>query len=188
MTNIHRDEILAEQDLPKKYVCYTACFRRESGSYGKDTRGLIRNHQFNKVELVKFVKPDESFKELEALTQDAEEVLQLLELPYRVVALCAGDLGFSSAKTYDLEVWMPGMNKFVEISSCSSCGDFQARRADIRYRPTPEDKPRFVHTLNGSGLALPRVLIAIMENYQQPDGSILVPEVLQGFMGEKVIK
>jgi seryl-tRNA synthetase len=181
VTNIHRDEIMAEADLPRKYVCYTACFRRESGSYGKDTRGLIRNHQFNKVELVKFVKPEESFKELEVLTGDAEEVLQLLGLPYRVVALCTGDLGFSSAKTYDLEVWMPGENRYREISSCSNFTDYQARRMNIKYRG--QDKGiNFVHTLNGSGVAVGRTFAAILENYQQKDGSLDIPAALQKYM------
>ena len=177
VTNMHRDEIMNAQELPKKYVCYTACFRREAGSYGKDTRGLIRNHQFNKVELVKFVKPEDSFAELEALTRDAEEALQMLAIPYRVVALCSGDLGFSSAKTYDLEVWMPGENHYREISSCSNFTDYQARRMNIKYRG--DDKTlNFVHTLNGSGVAIGRTFAAILENYQQPDGSVLVPEAL----------
>lgn len=187
VTNIHRDEILKAEDLPKKYVCYTACFRREAGSYGKDTRGLIRNHQFNKVELVKFVNPANSYNELESLTHDAEEVLQLLKIPYRLVALCSGDLGFASAKTYDLEVWMPGENKYREISSCSNFTDYQARRMNIKYRD--ENKSlQLVHTLNGSGVAVGRTFAAILENYQQADGSVLIPEVLQKYMnGLKVI-
>jgi len=164
-------------ELPKKYVCYTACFRREAGSYGKDTRGLIRNHQFNKVELVKFVKPENSFAELESLTSDAEEALQLLNIPYRVVALCGGDLGFSSAKTYDLEVWMPGENGYREISSCSNFTDYQARRMNIKFRG--DDKTlNFVHTINGSGVAIGRTFAAILENYQQQDGSVIIPDVL----------
>lgn len=189
VTNIHRDEILDPASLPRKYVCYTACFRREAGSYGKDTRGLIRNHQFNKVELVKFVRPENSFKELEALTNDAEQVLQLLQIPYRVVTLCTGDLGFASAKTYDLEVWIPGEGRYREISSCSNFTDYQARRMNIKFRA--EDKTlKFVHTLNGSGVAIGRTFAAILENYQQKDGSIAVPEVLQPFMDglKKIVK
>ena len=188
LTNLHRDEIIAPATLPINYVAYTACFRREKMSAGKDTRGIKRGHQFDKVELYKFTEPEASDQELDKLLADAEDVCQKLKLPYRVKQLCTGDLGFASQKSFDIEMWAPGCEEWLEVSSCSNCGDFQARRADIRYRPTPEEKPRFVHTLNGSGLALPRVLIAIMENYQQPDGSILVPEVLQGFMGEKVIK
>ncbi|GFE59987.1 serine--tRNA ligase [Geobacter sp. AOG2] len=183
VTNIHRGEILKRSDLPICYTAYTPCFRREAGSYGKDTRGLIRQHQFNKVELVKFVHPSESAAELEKLTADAEKVLQLLELPYRVMALCSGDIGFSAAKTYDLEVWLPGQNCYREISSCSTFGDFQARRAGIRFRENEKAKPEFVHTLNGSGLAVGRTVVAVLENYQQADGSVLVPEVLRSYMG-----
>ncbi|MEW5804970.1 MAG: serine--tRNA ligase [bacterium] len=183
VTNIHRDEILKEEDLPVYYTAYTPCFRREAGSYGKDTRGLIRQHQFNKVELVKFVKPEDSYNELEKLTGDAECLLQKLGIPYRVVALCTGDLGFSSAKTYDLEVWLPGQGKYREISSCSNFGDFQARRAGIRFKRTGKKGTEFVHTLNGSGLAIGRTLVAIIENYQQKDGSVIVPEVLRPYMG-----
>jgi seryl-tRNA synthetase len=188
LTNLHRGEIIAPGILPINYVAYTACFRREKMSAGKDTRGIKRGHQFDKVELYKFTEPDSSDMELDKLLADAEEVCRKLELPYRIKQLCTADIGFASQKSFDIEMWAPGCEEWLEVSSCSNCGDFQARRADIRYRPTPEDKPRFVHTLNGSGLALPRVLIAIMENYQQPDGSILVPEVLQRFVGEKVIK
>jgi seryl-tRNA synthetase len=183
VTNIHRGEILKKTDLPISYCAYTPCFRREAGSYGKDTRGLIRQHQFNKVELVKFVHPSESDAGLEALTGHAEKVLQLLELPYRVMALCSGDIGFSAAKTYDLEVWLPGQSCYREISSCSNFGDFQARRAAIRFREDDKGKPEFVHTLNGSGLAVGRTLVAILENYQQSDGSVLVPAALQPYMG-----
>ena len=190
VTNIHRDEILKKSDLPISYTAYTPCFRREAGSYGKDTRGLIRQHQFNKVELVKFVHPDESLVELEKLTGHAEKVLQLLELPYRVMALCSGDIGFSACKTYDLEVWLPSQNTYREISSCSSFGDFQARRAGIRFREDEKSKPEFVHTLNGSGLAVGRTLVAILENYQQADGSIVIPAALRPYMGgmEKITK
>ncbi|MBS4539153.1 serine--tRNA ligase [Clostridium sp. D2Q-11] len=190
VTNIHRDEILNEDELPIKYTAYTPCFRQEAGSAGRDTRGLIRNHQFNKVELVKFVKPEDSYEELEKLTRDAEKILQLLKLPYRVVELCTGDLGFSSAKTYDLEVWMPSYGRYVEISSCSNFEDFQARRANIRYRNNDTNKPEFLHTLNGSGLALGRTTAAILENYQQEDGSVIIPEVLRPFLGgiEKIEK
>jgi seryl-tRNA synthetase len=183
VTNIHRGEILKKSDLPISYCAYTPCFRREAGSYGKDTRGLIRQHQFNKVELVKFVHPSESDAALETLTGHAEKVLQLLELPYRVMSLCSGDIGFSSAKTYDLEVWLPGQSCYREISSCSNFGDFQARRASIRFREDENVKPEFVHTLNGSGLAAGRTLVAILENYQQEDGSVRVPSVLQPYMG-----
>ncbi len=183
VTNIHRDEILKEADLPSYYTAFTPCFRREAGSYGKDTRGLIRQHQFNKVELVKFVKPEDSYGELERLTNDAEDILQRLGLPYRVVALCTGDLGFSSAKTYDLEVWLPGQNRYREISSCSNFEDFQARRANIRFRREGKKGTEFVHTLNGSGLAIGRTLVAVLENYQQKDGSVIVPEVLRSYMG-----
>ncbi len=188
LTNLHRGEIIPPATLPLSYVAYTACFRREKMSAGKDTRGIKRGHQFDKVELYKFTEPETSDEELNKLLADAEDVCQKLKLPYRVKQLCTADIGFASQKSFDIEMWAPGCEEWLEVSSCSDCGDFQARRADIRYRPAPEEKPRFVHTLNGSGLALPRVLIAIMENYQQPDGSILVPEVLQGFMGEKVIK
>ena len=183
VTNIHRGEILKKSDLPISYCAYTPCFRREAGSYGKDTRGLIRQHQFNKVELVKFVHPSESDAELETLTGHAEKVLQLLELPYRVMALCSGDIGFSSAKTYDLEVWLPGQSCYREISSCSTFGDFQARRASIKFREDEKSKPEFVHTLNGSGLAVGRTLVAILENYQQEDGSVLIPSALRPYMG-----
>ena len=188
VTNIHRNEILNERDLPIYYTAYTPCFRREAGSYGKDVRGLIRQHQFNKVELVKFVKPEDSFRELESLTGDAEDILQKLGLPYRVVALCTGDLGFSAAKTYDLEVWLPGQHKYREISSCSNFTDFQARRANIRFKREGKKGTEFVHTLNGSGLAIGRTLVAILENYQQKDGSVVVPEVLRSYMGVEVIK
>ncbi len=183
VTNIHRGEILKRADLPIRYTAYTPCFRREAGSYGKDTRGLIRQHQFNKVELVKFAHPSESAAELEKLTADAEKVLQLLELPYRVMALCSGDIGFSAAKTYDIEVWLPGQSCYREISSCSNFGDFQARRAGIRFREDDKAKPEFVHTLNGSGLAVGRTLVAVLENYQQEDGSVIVPRVLRPYMG-----
>ncbi len=185
VTNIHRDETLPEKDLPKKYVSYTPCFRSEAGSYGKDTRGLIRQHQFDKVELVKFVTPEKSNDELEALLADAEEVLQLLNLPYRVVILCSGDLGFSAAKTYDIEVWMPAQNKYREISSCSNFTDFQARRGGIRSRPEGKKKSSLVHTLNGSGLAVGRTLAAIYENYQQPDGTFVIPEVLAPYFKKR---
>ena len=187
LTNLHRDEILSIDDLPLHYVAYTACFRREKMSAGKDTRGIKRGHQFDKVELFKFVAPETSSDELEKLTLDAEDVCQKLGLPYRVRQLCTGDLSFASAKSYDIDVWAPGCKEWLEVSSCSSCGDFQARRANIRYRPAPDAKPQFVHTLNGSGLALPRIMIAVMENYQQPDGSITIPEVLQSYSGIKVI-
>jgi seryl-tRNA synthetase len=187
ITNLHRDEIIAPGLLPVYYVAYTACFRREKMSAGKDTRGIKRGHQFDKVELYKFTEPEASDDELEKLLNDAEDVCQKLELPYRVKQLCTAELGFASQKSYDIEMWAPGCEEWLEVSSCSNCSDFQARRANIRFRPTPEEKPRFVHTLNGSGLALPRVLIAIMENYQQSDGTILVPEVLQDFVGERFI-
>jgi seryl-tRNA synthetase len=183
VTNIHRDEILPEENLPVLYTAYTPCFRREAGSYGKDTRGLIRQHQFNKVELVRFAKPEGSYEELEKLTGHAEEVLRRLGLPYRVIALCAGDLGFSAAKTYDIEVWLPAQNKYREISSCSNFEEFQARRGNIRYKPAGGKKTEFVHTLNGSGLAVGRTVVAILENFQQPDGSIVIPEVLRPYMG-----
>jgi len=190
VTNIHRDEILNEADLTIKYTAYTPCFRQEAGSAGRDTRGLIRNHQFNKVELVKFSNPKNSYDELESLTNDAENILKKLKLPYRVVELCTGDLGFSSAKTYDLEVWMPSYDRYVEISSCSNFEDFQARRANIRYRNEETKKLEYVHTLNGSGLALGRTTAAILENYQKEDGSIEIPEVLRNYMGgiEKIEK
>jgi len=181
VTNIHSDETVNECDLPVKYVAYTPCFRSEAGSYGKDTRGLIRQHQFDKVELVKLTTPETSEDELEGLLADAEEVLQLLNLPYRVVDLCSGDLGFSATKTYDLEVWLPGQQTYREISSCSNFLDFQARRTGIRYRPEGEKKSRLVHTINGSGLAVGRTLLAIMENYQQEDGSIALPEILKPY-------
>ena len=185
VTNIHRNETLAEKQLPIKYCAYTPCFRSEAGSYGKDTRGLIRQHQFDKVELVKFARPDESIDELESLLADAEKVLQLLKLPYRVVNLCAGDLGFSAIKTYDIEVWMPAQSKYREISSCSNFGDFQARRGGIRYRPRNSKKSSLVHTLNGSGLAVGRTLAAILENFQRDDGSVYLPEVLEPYFEKR---
>jgi len=188
LTGLHRDEILPPGTLPLYYVAYTACFRREKMSAGKDTRGIKRGHQFDKVELYKFTEPATSNEELEKLVNDAEEVCQKLELPYQVKELCTAELGFVSTKSYDIEMWAPGCEEWLEVSSCSNCGDFQARRANIRYRPSPEEKPQFVHTLNGSGLALPRVMIAIIENYQQADGSILIPEVLQPYVGAKVIR
>jgi seryl-tRNA synthetase len=188
ITNLHRDEILPPGTLPLYYVAYTACFRREKMSAGKDTRGIKRGHQFDKVEIYKFAEPATSNEELEILTGNAEQVCRQLGLPYRVLELCTADLGFASTRSYDIEMWAPGGGEWLEVSSCSNCGDFQARRANIRYRPSPGDKPQFVHTLNGSGLALPRVLIAIMENYQQADGSIVIPEVLQSYVGEKVIR
>lgn len=187
VTNMHRDEIMDGTKLPVKYCAYSACFRAEAGSAGRDTRGLIRQHQFNKVELVKFAKPENSYEELDKLTNDAERVLQALKLPYRVVCLCSGDLGFSSAKTYDIEVWMPSYNRYLEISSCSNFEDYQARRAAIRFKNDIKDKAQFVHTLNGSGVAIGRTVAAILENYQNPDGSITVPEVLVPYMGcEKI--
>ncbi len=188
VTNIHRNEILTEKDLPIYYTAYTPCFRREAGSYGKDVRGLIRQHQFNKVELVKFVKPEDSYDELESLTRDAEDILQKLGLPYRVVSLCTGDLGFAASKTYDLEVWLPAQQRYREISSCSNFTDFQSRRAGIRFRREGKKGTEFVHTLNGSGLAIGRTLIAILENYQQKDGSVVLPEVLKPYMGIEVIR
>jgi len=188
VTNIHRDEILNEGDLPIYYTAYTPCFRREAGSYGKDTRGLIRQHQFNKVEIVKFVKPEDSYNELEKLTNDAEDILQRLGLPYRVIALCTGDLGFSAAKTYDLEVWLPGQQRYREISSCSNFEDFQARRANIRFKREGKKGTEFVHTLNGSALAIGRTVVAILENYQQKDGSVVIPEALREYMGVEVIR
>lgn len=181
VTNIHRDEILKDADLPLYYTAYTPCFRSEAGSHGKDTRGMIRQHQFNKVEMVKFVRPEDSWHELEKLTQNAEAILQALKLPYRVMTLCTGDLGFSAAKTYDLEVWLPGQNAFREISSCSNFLDYQARRANIRFKR--DKKPEFVHTINGSGLAVGRTLVAVLENYQQADGSVKIPDVLRPYMG-----
>lgn len=183
VTNLHRGEILEAADLPKKYVAYSACFRSEAGAAGRDTRGIIRQHQFNKVELVKLTIPEESYKEHELLTQDAEEVLQRLGLPYRVALLCGGDLGFSAAKCYDLEVWLPSQQTYREISSCSNFEAFQARRANLRYRPEPNAKPEFVHTLNGSGLAIGRTMAAIIENYQEEDGAVTIPEVLVDYMG-----
>ena len=183
VTNIHRDEILPEDSLPIYYVAYTPCFRSEAGSYGKDTRGLIRQHQFNKVELVKFSRPSDSYTELEKLTENAEEILKRLDLPYRVVSLCTGDLGFSAAKTYDLEVWLPGQNLFREISSCSNFIDFQARRANIRFKKRGASGTQLVHTLNGSGLAVGRTLVAILENYQMKDGGVAIPEALKPYMG-----
>lgn len=183
VTNMYREDILDGETLPIKHVAYSACFRAEAGSAGRDTRGLIRQHQFNKVELVKFVHPEHSYEELEKLTKDAEEVLQLLGLPYRVVRICTGDLGFTAAKKYDLEVWMPSYNRYVEISSCSNFEDFQARRANIRFRPAPKQKTQFVHTLNGSGVAVGRTVAAILENYQQEDGSVIIPEKLRPYMG-----
>nr|WP_306813131.1 serine--tRNA ligase [Paenibacillus soyae] len=183
VTNIHREEILDNESLPKNFVAYSACFRSEAGSAGRDTRGLIRQHQFNKIELVKLVKPEDSYDELEKLTADAEKVLQLLGLPYRVLTLCTGDMGFTSAKTYDLEVWIPSANTYREISSCSNFEDFQARRAGIKFRREPKSKPEFVHTLNGSGLAVGRTVAAILENYQQEDGSVVIPEALRPYMG-----
>jgi seryl-tRNA synthetase len=187
LTNMHRDEILPAESLPLHYVAYTACFRREKMSAGKDTRGIKRGHQFDKVELYKFVTPETSAAELEKLIKDAEEVCRKLGLAYRLRQLCTGDLSFASTRSYDIDVWAPGCNEWLEVSSCSNCGDFQARRANVRYRPAPDAKPQFVHTLNGSGLALPRIMIAVMENYQQPDGTIAVPEALQPYTGMKVI-
>jgi seryl-tRNA synthetase len=183
LTNLHRDEMLERDELPIKYVAYTPCFRSEAGSYGKDVRGLIRLHQFNKVEMVKFCEPETSYEELESMVRNAEEVLKRLKLPYRVVELCTGDMGFASAKTYDLEVWLPGQNAYREISSCSNCEDFQARRANIRYRKEKKGRPLFVHTLNGSGLAVGRTLVALLENYQQKDGSVVIPDALRPYMG-----
>ena len=182
LTNLHRDEMLERSALPIKYVAYTPCFRSEAGSYGKDVRGLIRQHQFNKVEMVKFTEP-EFLRRVGGAVRNAEEVLQRLKLPYRVMELCTGDMGFGAAKTYDLEVWLPGQNTYREISSCSNCEDFQARRANIRYRKDNKGKPIFVHTLNGSGLAVGRTLVAVLENYQQKDGSVIVPEALRPYMG-----
>ncbi|MGN7403607.1 serine--tRNA ligase [Cytobacillus praedii] len=189
VTNMHRDEILSAEDLPINYAAFSACFRSEAGSAGRDTRGLIRQHQFNKVELVKFVKPEDSYEELEKLTKNAEKVLQLLGLPYRVLLMCTGDLGFTAAKKYDIEVWIPSYGTYREISSCSNFEAFQARRANIRFRREPKGKPEAVHTLNGSGLAIGRTVAAILENYQQEDGSVIIPEVLRPYMGNRdVIK
>ena len=188
VTNMHRSEILDGTKLPIKYCAYTACFRAEAGSAGRDTRGLIRQHQFNKVELVKFVRPENSYDELEKLTADAESLLQLLKIPYRVVCLSTGDLGFSSAKTYDIEVWMPSYGRYVEISSCSNFEDYQARRLQARFKDSPKDKAQFAHTLNGSGLAVGRTVAAILENYQTSDGTVEVPEVLRQYMGTDIIK
>ena len=188
VTNLYRNEILDGKSLPIKHVAYSACFRAEAGSAGRDTRGLIRQHQFNKVELVKFANPETSYDELEKLVRDAESVLQLLGLPYRVVNICTGDLGFTAAKKYDIEVWMPSYNRYVEISSCSNFEDFQARRANIKFKMDVKDKAKYVHTLNGSGVAIGRTVAAILENYQNADGSVTVPEVLRPFMGTDVIK
>ena len=187
VTNLHRDEILTADDLPLYYVAHTPCFRREKAAAGRDTRGIKRVHQFNKVEMYKFVEPDTSFDELEALLGNAEAVCQRLNLPYRILQLCAGDISFPSAKSYDIEVWAAGSQEWLEVSSCSNCTDFQARRANVRYRPGVGERPRFVHTLNGSGLALPRVIIAILENNQQPDGSVVIPEVLRPYTGFDII-
>jgi seryl-tRNA synthetase len=189
VTNLHRDEVLGEDRLPIRYCAFTPCFRAEAGSYGKDVRGLIRQHQFHKVELVQLAHPDRSWDALEELTGHAEAVLQALGLPYRVVTLCSGDVGFSAAKTYDLEVWLPGQDRYREISSCSCFTDFQARRATIRFRPGEGGKPRHVHTLNGSGLAIGRTLVAVLENYQQADGSVVVPEPLRPYLhGRELIE
>jgi seryl-tRNA synthetase len=187
VTNLHRDEILQEKQLPINYVAYSACFRSEAGAAGRDTRGLIRQHQFNKVELVKIVKPEDSYEELEKLTSHAENVLKLLGLPYRVMSMCTADLGFTAAKKYDLEVWLPSYQTYREISSCSNFEAFQARRANIRFRRDPKAKPEHVHTLNGSGLAIGRTVAAILENYQQEDGSVVIPEVLRPYMGNKTV-
>ncbi len=183
LTNLHREEILAAERLPLCYTTYTPCFRREAGSYGRDTRGLVRVHQFDKVEMMKYVEPETSYDELEALTANAETILQRLDLPYRLKTLCTGDLSFAAAKCYDIDIWSAGVGKWLEISSCSNYEDFQARRAGIQYRPSEGGKPRFVHTLNGSGVALPRAVVAILENYQTPDGKIVIPEVLRPYMG-----
>jgi len=183
LVNIHAGEMLEEGGLPKKYTALTPCFRSEAGSYGKDTRGIIRVHQFNKVEMVNITTPETSNEALECMTGNAERILQLLEIPYRVVVLCTADMGFSAAKTYDIEVWLPGQNAYREISSCSNCTDFQARRANIRYRPELKGKPQYAHTLNGSGLAVGRTWIALLENYQQEDGSVVIPEKLRPYMG-----
>jgi seryl-tRNA synthetase len=183
VTNLHREEILPPGSLPIKYVSYTACFRREQMSAGRDTRGIKRGHQFDKVEMVRIVEPETSDQHLEELVRDAERIAELLEIPHRVVEMCTGDLAFSAKKKYDVEMWGPGIEEWLEVSSCSNFGDFQARRASIRYRPEEGEKPRLVHTLNGSGLALPRVMIAVLENYQQKDGSVAIPRVLQPYMG-----
>jgi seryl-tRNA synthetase len=188
LTNLHREEILDGRQLPLKYTAYTPCFRSEAGSYGADVRGLIRQHQFDKVELVKFTTPEQSHDELEKLTRDAETVLEKLGLAYRRVLLCTGDMGFASAKTFDIEVWLPSQKTYREISSCSNCEAFQARRAQIKFRPDGGGKPQFAHTLNGSGLAVGRTLIAILENFQQRDGSVIVPDVLRPYVGSEVIK
>lgn len=185
ITNLHRDEILSAAELPINYAAFSACFRSEAGSAGRDTRGLIRQHQFNKVELVKFVKPEDSYEELEKLTNQAEKVLQLLELPYRVMSMCTGDLGFTAAKKYDIEVWIPSQNTYREISSCSNFEAFQARRANIRFRREAKGKPEHVHTLNGSGLAVGRTVAALLENYQQEDGSVIIPKALRPYMGNR---
>ncbi|MFM7558825.1 serine--tRNA ligase, partial [Cylindrospermopsis raciborskii] len=187
VTNLYRGEILNKEDLPIYHTAYTPCFRREAGSYGRDMRGLIRLHQFNKVELVKIVSPESSFEELEKLVGSAESILQSLKLPYRVIELCTGDLGFGATKTYDLEVWLPSFSKYREISSCSNCIDFQARRADIRFKESGKKGTRFVHTLNGSGLAVGRTMAAILENYQQANGTVKVPEALQSYLGREVL-
>jgi len=187
VTNLHRDEILSKEDLPLYYVSYTACFRREKMSAGKDTRGIKRGHQFDKVEMYKFTEPEASNEELEKMVDNAEEVCRKLELPYRIIEHCTADIGFTAARSYDVEMWAPGCEEWLEVSSCSNCEDFQARRANVRYRPNPDARPQFVHTLNGSGLALPRVMISVMENYQQADGSIGVPEALQPYFGGKNI-
>ena len=188
LTNLHRDEILPPETLPLYYVAYTACFRREKMAAGKDTRGIKRGHQFDKVELYKLTEPETSYQELDKMVTNAEEVCRRLNIPCRVIQLCTGDLGFAAAKSFDIEMWAPGCGEWLEVSSCSNCGDFQARRANIRYRPEPEAKPRFVHTLNGSGLALPRVVISILENYQQADGSVTVPEALKPYVGVGAIQ
>jgi len=187
LTNYHRDEVLDADRLPERLCAFTPCFRAEAGSAGRDTRGLIRQHQFHKVEMVKFAKPEESYAELEQMTAEAEEILKRLGLAYRVIVLCTGDIGFSAAKTYDVEVWMPSQHKYREISSCSNCEDFQARRANIKYRPAPQAKAEYLHTLNGSGLAVGRTVAAILENYQQPDGSVRIPEVLQPYMHGRTV-
>ncbi len=188
VTNIHRDEILDINELPKKYVAYSACFRREAGSWGRETKGFLRVHQFNKVELVKFTTPETSYDELESLVRDAEEVLQLLNIPYRVVLLCTGDMSFASAKTYDIEVWSPAEKKWLEASSCSNFEDFQARRMNVRFRRDKKSKPEFVHTLNGSGLATSRLMVALLENYQTPEGKVIVPKVLHKYTGFTIIE
>lgn len=182
LTNLHRDEILKEEILPLYYAAYTPCFRREAGSYGKDTKGLVRIHQFDKVEMVKFVRGEDSFEELELMVKDAEDILQKLKLPYRVVLLCTGELGFAAAKCYDLDIWAGGLNRYLEVSSCSNCEDFQAQRINVKYKPRDGGKPIYLHTLNGSGVALARTVIGILENYQQEDGSVLIPEVLRPYM------